>query len=253
MWKKKARTSMQKTVYRHLHSLVQQGLDLLFPPRCAGCRRVGHPLCPACWQTMQPLTAPLCRRCGMPLASGGEGCAACRHDAFQFDGLRCVNLYRDALRRTIHAFKYQGQTHLAEPLGLLLAEAFTHYNLHAHALVPLPLHPERQRQRGYNQATLLARVCAAHLKIPCLENLVIRRRPTRAQAGLNAQERVQNVAGAFALAPHRSPHALTGYTILLIDDVCTTGATLNACAAPLYACGIREVWGLVLGRPDTLI
>ena len=240
---------MQKTIYRRVHSLFQQGLDLLFPPCCAGCRGSGHLLCPACLQSMQPLTAPLCRRCGMPLADAAESCAACQHRTFHLDGLRCVNLYGDSLRRAIHAFKYQGQTRLAEPLGLLLAEAFTRYNLRAHALVPLPLHPQRQQQRGYNQATLLARVCATHLKVPCLENLVIRQHPTRAQVGLSVQERIQNVAGAFTLAPHQPALVPVGGPILLIDDICTTGATLNACAAPLYACGIREVWGLVLARP----
>lgn len=244
---------MQKIVYWHLHSLFQQGLDLLFPPRCVGCRHAGHLLCPACLRTMQPLTALCCRRCGMPLAATGERCAACQHRAFHLDGLRFVSFYQGALRNAIHALKYQGQTRLAEPLGLLLAEAFLRYNLHAHALVPLPLHPERQQQRGYNQAALLARVCAAYLKVPCLENLVIRRRPTRAQVGLSVQERIQNVAGAFALAPHRPARTLAGCSILLIDDVCTSGATLDACAAPLYACGIGEVQGLVLGRPDTLI
>lgn len=243
---------MYTGVYRRVHTLLQQGLDLLFPPRCAGCRRAGHLLCPACLQSMQPFTAPLCQRCGMPLARAAENCATCQRRTFQLDGLRCVNLYRGALRRAIHAFKYQGQVRLAEPLGFLLAEAFIRYNLRAHALVPLPLHSQRQRERGYNQATLLARVCAAHLKVPCLENLVVRQRPTRAQIGLSVQERIQNVAGAFALAPHQPARGLAGRTILLIDDVCTTGATLESCAAPLYACGIRQVWGLVLGRPDTL-
>ncbi len=243
---------MQKIVYQRVHSLLQQGLDLLFPPRCAGCGRAGHLLCPPCLRSMQPFTAPCCPRCGMPLTNA-ERCTACQYRTFHLDGVCCVNLYQGALRRAIHALKYRGQTRLAEPLGLLLAEAFMRYNLHAHALVPLPLHPERQRQRGYNQAALLARVCAAHLKVPCLENLVIRQRPTRTQIGLSVQERIQNVAGAFALAPHCSPHTLAGCTILLIDDVCTSGASLNACAAPLYACGIGEVRGLVLGWPNTLI
>ncbi len=240
---------MDGTFYRHAHEFLQRGLDLLFPPRCAGCQRCGHLLCSSCLRTMQPFSTPLCRRCGMPLASVAASCAACRRDHFRLDGLRFVNLYQGALREAIHALKYVGQKRLAEPLGLLLAQAFSAYGMSIDGLVPLPLHSQRQQQRGYNQSALLARVCARHLKLPCLEDLVIRQRATRTQVGLNVQERLQNVSGAFALAPNVNPCSLTWRRLLLIDDVCTTGASLEACAAPLYAAGVQEVWGLVLGRP----
>ncbi len=240
---------MQKLLYQHAHTLFQRGLDLLFPPRCAGCRRGGHLLCPGCLRTMQPLASPLCLRCGLPLATIATNCASCQQNRFRLDGLRCVNLYQGALREAIYALKYTGQQRLAEPLGLLLAQAFSAYGLRADGIVPLPLHAQRQRQRGYNQAVLLARVCAAHLQLPCLEDLVVRQRDTRTQVGLNMWERQQNVSGAFALAPYVKLRSLARHRLLLIDDVCTTGASLEACAAPLYAAGVQEVWGLVLGRP----
>lgn len=240
---------MQKFLPQRAQELLRDGLDLLFPPRCAGCQRGGHLLCPDCLRTMQPLTPPLCQRCGSPLAFPAGGCTFCLHNDLRFHGLRCVNLYQGPLRSAIHAFKYQGEQRLAEPLGLLLAWAFTRYHMRADAFVPLPLHEQRQRERGYNQATLLTRVCTAYLKVPCLEDCLIRWRPTRAQVGLSVQERRQNVAEAFALAPSAYAHRLAGCTIFLIDDVSTTGATLEACAAPLYACGVAEVWGLVLARP----
>jgi ComF family protein len=244
---------MDVVLSQRVRALFQHGLDLLFPPRCVGCQRGGSPLCSLCWQTMQPLAVPLCQSCGSPLTSTDEFCLACRYNRLHLHGLRCVNRYQGPLRKAIHAFKYDGQQRLAEPLGLLLAEAFRRYDMYADGIIPLPLHPQRQRQRGYNQASLLARVCATNLKVPCLEDWVERRRHTRAQVGLTLPERQQNVAGAFALTPGAFTQ-LAGYrSLLLIDDVSTTGATLTACAAPLYTAGIEQVWGLVLGRPYNLM
>lgn len=244
---------MPGTQFKRVNALLQQGLDLLFPPRCVGCRQSGHLLCPTCLRGMQPLPAPFCQHCGLPLITTAASCAACRQHRLHLHGLRCVHLYQNALINAIHALKYTGQPRLAEPLGLLLAGAFTQYGMRADALIPLPLHPQRQQQRGYNQAALLARSCAAHLNIPCREDLVARIRATRAQVGLNAQQRLQNVSGAFALAPTVQDRSLAGATLVIIDDVCTTGATLEACAAPLYAAGAREIWGLVLGRPGNRV
>ncbi len=241
---------MDEMFSQRVRALWQQGLDLLFPPHCAGCRRGGFLLCPTCRHTMQPLTTPFCERCGDPLSP--TGVCSCQYHRLQLHGLRYVNHYHGALRRTIHAFKYDGQQRLAEPLGLLLAKAFQRYGLHADGIIPLPLHPQRERARGYNQAVLLARVCAHHLKVPYLEKMVVRQRVTRAQVGLTWQERQQNVTGAFALTENGRACLPTYRSLLLIDDVCTTGATLEACAAPLYTAGVEQVWGLVLGRPNTL-
>ncbi|HEX7737315.1 MAG TPA: ComF family protein [Ktedonobacteraceae bacterium] len=244
---------MDRAFLTYTRALFQRGLDLLFPPRCVGCLYGGHLLCPLCWQTMQPLTRPLCEHCGAPLSETGEICSSCRYHRLQLHGLRCVNNYQGPLRKAIHALKYDGQQRLAEPLGLLLAGAFQHYEMDVDGIVSLPLHPLRQRERGYNQAALLASSCATHLKVPYLEDLVIRQRITRPQVGLAFHERLQNVAGAFTLATGARAR-LPGYrALLLIDDVSTTGATLEACAAPLYAAGVQHIWGLVLGRPYNLI
>lgn len=244
---------MERAFSRYTRALVQRGLDLLFPPRCAGCQSSGHLLCPRCWQSMQPLAMLLCQHCGAPLGEANEICASCRYHRLQFHGLRSVNNYQGPLRKTIHALKYDGQQRLTEPLGLLLARAFQWYGMRADGIVPLPLHPLRLQERGYNQAELLARSCATYLKVPYLADLVIRQRITRPQVGLPFYERQQNVTGAFALAPGAHERLRAYRTLLLIDDVATTGATLEACAAPLYAAGVQEVWGLVLGRPYNLI
>jgi predicted amidophosphoribosyltransferase len=173
---------MQTLLYQQAHTLFQRGLDLLFPPRCAGCQQSGSLLCPACLRSMQPLATPCCQRCGAPLAQSADHCASCQW-----------------------------------------------------------------------QAILLARVCATHLKVPCLEGGVIRQHATRAQVGLSTRERQQNVLGAFALTSDAQARLFAYQRGVLIDDVATTGATLEACAVPLCAAGMHEVWGLVLARPVNLI
>lgn len=242
---------MEGVFSSRLRAFFQQGLDLLFPPPCVGCGRGGSLLCVTCRQTIQPFTSAICQICGTPVPPGGV-CLTEQYIHTHLHGLRALALYQGVLRQTIRALKYTGQRRLAEPLGLLLAGAFRHYQMRADAIIPLPLHAQRERQRGYNQATLLARVCATELRLPCLEQVVTRRIATKAQVGLTLTERHQNVAHAFALTPgtRLSPRY---QTLLLIDDVCTTGATLAACAAPLYAAGISEVWGLVLARPGKVV
>ncbi|HEY3993713.1 MAG TPA: double zinc ribbon domain-containing protein [Ktedonobacteraceae bacterium] len=211
-------------------ALFQSGLDLLFPPHCAGCQRGGSLLCPVCWQTMQPLAPPLCQICGTPLGTADESCPTCRYKRLHLHGLRSVSHYQGPLRKAVHALKYDGQQRLAEPLGLLLAEAFRRYGMHADGIIPLPLHPERQRQRGYNQAAVLARACAANLRVPCLEDIVFRQRITLAQVGLTLQERQRNVAGAFALTPDARTRLAHHHTLLLLDYWRNPG---SLCRAPL--------------------
>jgi ComF family protein len=230
---------------------IRRALDLLFPPHCTACQRNGHVLCSSCLAAIRPLTPPLCSHCSKPLLpySPYSLCYDCYIHPLRLSGLRAVSVYQEPLRSCIHALKYEGNTRLAEPLGLLLARSYRAYGLYADVIIPVPLHSERQRQRGYNQAFLLAQVSARLVGIPLSNSLVVRHRATSAQVGLAAQERHQNVAGAFLCGPAYTTGMLSGRTILIIDDVCTTGATIEACAAPLFAAGAQAVWGLVLARP----
>ncbi len=234
-------------IYTSQH-MLQQLLDLLFPPRCAACQYGGNVLCPACLATIRPLSPPYCLRCHTPL-SPGTACTKCCYMPLQLSGLRMVSRYEGALRLCIHALKYTGNRRLAEPLGTLLAQAYRHYGLHADMVTPVPLHSTRLRQRGYNQSLLLAQVCSQHIQIPLDASLLTRVRATASQVDLSLDERQGNVSGAFVCSPAFTRGALHGRDILLIDDVCTTGATLEACAAPLFAAGARAVWALVLARP----
>ncbi len=226
---------------------IQHLLDLLYPPRCAGCQRSGHVLCPSCLAQIPPLPAG-CQRCSGPLTAGGI-CASCQSAPLKFSSLRAVSAYQEPLRSYIHALKYDGNIRLAQPLGSLLAEAYGACGIRADALLPVPLHSDRYRQRGYNHAALLARACTSHINVPLIEQMLIRHRATLSQVGLQHWERQQNVQGAFSCSPAYAGGQLRGRTLLLIDDVSTTAATLEACAAPLFAAGATAVFGLVLARP----
>lgn len=228
--------------------ITQHILDIFFPPQCAGCKRSGAILCSSCVKEIRPLPLPLCQKCGSSLPSAGE-CRQCQGHPLGLSGLRAVSVYQEPLRSFIHAFKYAGNTRLAEPLGHILAQFYTYYGIQADMIIPVPLHPERQRQRGYNHAFLLGEVCAAQVGVPMYDNVLTRLRATSAQVGLTGKERYQNMAGAFVCTAQFATDALFGRRIVIIDDVYTTGATLQACAGPLFAAGARSVWGLVLARP----
>jgi ComF family protein len=237
-----------RVIWKQSRSVLQQFLDILFPVHCAGCQRTGQVLCPVCIAQIQPLPSPFCQLCGTPLSPEGT-CKNCQYRSLKLNGQRALSLYQEPLRGCIHALKYDGNTRLAEPLGLLLAQAYRRYGMQADVLIPVPLHSERQRQRGFNHASLLAKVCSAHLGVQMNDSVLVRHRATVAQVDLHPSERYQNVAGAFACPSVAASAVLYGHRIVIIDDVSTTSATLEACATPLFAAGAKEIWGLVLARP----
>jgi ComF family protein len=230
--------------------ILPYALDLLFPPRCASCKRGGHIICPPCIASITAPTLPRCLHCQAQLTPTGV-CKHCLSHPLALSGVRAVGIYEGPLRACIHSLKYKGNQRIAEFLGLLLANIYLGQHLQADVLIPVPLHSERHRQRGYNQSALLARVCSAHTGIPQREDILIRSRPTPPQVGSGIQARRHNVSGAFLCTPAFTGGRLTRQRIIIIDDVCTTGATLEACAAPLFAAGARSVWGLVLARPGS--
>jgi ComF family protein len=155
-----------------------------------------------------------------------------------------VSFFEGTLREAIHCFKYKNMRALAEPLGGLLVDFWPQLPDPVDVLVPVPLHRRRLRERGYNQAQLLTRHLGVAVSVPVVCDALCRVRYTTSQVGLGLRERRENVAGAFSCAGGR----LQGKRVLLIDDVCTTGATLEACCMALKAGGARSVWALTVAR-----
>lgn len=234
-------------------SLPQRALDLLFPPRCVHCRRTSEPLCAACFSAMEAPAAPRCERCDRPLdAAAGPRCGACRAlsggpQPPALDRIVVALRYDGATRSAIRALKFGRQRRLALPLAYLLTMAALRAGTEVDVIIPMPLHVKRGRERGYNQAALLARPLARALGAPVNERSLARIRATQPQTRLNHIERRANVAGAFGLV--RSAEALAGKRIALVDDVTTTGATLGAAAEALRVAQPAAIFAFAVARP----
>ena len=230
---------------------VTAALDLVFPPLCPVCDGIlgagrHDPLCGACWEGFGRIAPPWCRCCGAPL--GIEGlCGACRGRRPRFAYARAAVLYGDLVREAIHAFKFGGRRGLANPLGDLLAGLGLSALPGAapDALVPVPLHPRRARERGYDQALLLARRLERAWSLTVVADALLRAVPTQPQTDLDAAARRRNVRDAFAV---RRPELIAGRHVVLVDDVLTTGATAGECARALYRAGAAAVGVLTVAR-----
>jgi ComF family protein len=225
-------------------------LDLVLPPSCLGCREViDRPgLCAACWRRLTFLAPPWCSCCGLPFEQAiGDGaiCAACAGDAPDFDRARAALAYDDASRPLLLAFKHGDRLEGVATFAGWLNAAARDCLADADLIAPVPLHRWRLWARRYNQAAELARALSRRSAVACDPCLLLRRRRTNSQGGLSAAGRRRNVAGAFAL---RQGADIAGRRILLVDDVFTTGATLNGCARVLKRAGAARVDCAVLAR-----
>jgi ComF family protein len=217
-------------------------LDLVLPPRCGGCGRLGSLYCERCRLRTRLLEEPICLRCGAEVEHARSSCS-CRGRIRRLTRLRSAAAYEGPLEKALHHFKYDGRRPLAAPLALLLAERLAVEGLAAEAVTWVPLHARRRRRRGYNQAELLGRELARLCRLPPLSGLV-RLRDTPPQVGLDRLRRQSNVAGAFGWVGVE----LERRSLLLVDDVATTGATLDACAGALKAAGAGAVIGFTVAR-----
>jgi len=221
-------------------------LDALLPRRCLGCRRRGAWMCAACSGQVHKLRPPVCDLCGREIAAR-QRCQACARQPPKWAGMRAAARYELLLREAIHSLKYAGHRGLAVELAAWLEVAAAAYVDQVEVLVPVPLHPARERARGYNQSALLARELGQRCHLPVEGELLARVVDTRDQVKLTRAERQRNVRGAFACT---HANAVAGRSLLLVDDVCTTGSTLLACAAALTAAGAGSVRAVVLARQD---
>ncbi|MGI8553871.1 MAG: ComF family protein [Dehalococcoidia bacterium] len=219
-------------------------LDLLFPPRCGICGALGAFLCSACRLSLHEASPPRCPRCWR---SGGKIlCPDCRQSPSPLEGIRSVYCFEGGAQTLVYQLKYQRLHALAQPMGELLAVWLAGQPLPVDLLVPVPLHRRRQRMRGFNQSERLGRVIAERSGIELDSRTLRRRRNTPQQTRLaDKLQREINVRGAFACQ-----RRLEGRRVLLVDDVCTTGATLRECATSLHEAGALSVWALTFARAD---
>lgn len=227
-------------------------LSVILAPSCAVCeslidRPLGGPVCEACWNEVRGLAPPLCDACGEPLRTwrprdvAEHRCPRCRRTRRLVRRAQALGAYDGALRSIIHAFKYEGRRSLGRRLSKTMRDQAGDLLEGADAVVPVPLHAARRRERGFNQAVDLA----SGLGRPVLHGLV-RIRATAVQAELPEAQRHRNVRGAFAA--RRAVTAWRGAVVVLVDDVSTTGATLESCATALLDVGILEVRALTAAR-----
>lgn len=233
---------------RVLRSTARAAVDVVFPITCIGCGTDDTWFCDACRQTIQPIV-PSCIGCGARTLHGLT-CGACQHTR-RVRGVVAVGRYADPLLRTaVHALKFQGVRTIAAPLGAMLARALgpaLGTTAEEYTLVPIPLARRRERARGFNQSMLLAEAVHDCLSLP-LFPLLARKKSAPPQTSVDAhlpELRQQNIAGMFSLA--EDMHTVPEKCVLL-DDVATTGATLEEAAGVLYHHGAREAWGAVICR-----
>ena len=229
--------------------------DIIFPPRCLGCAEILHPptrqlFCPTCNEKIKFITGNLCPVCGTtffdsPAAS--HLCGNCLENKTYFSCARAVVSYETIILHAIHQFKYGSNISVGALLASFMADFsfpdvdFTDYSL----IIPVPLHIKRLRERGFNQSLVLARALAKKWQIPIDFSLLKRHKFTETQTGLHKAERNKNIKGAFEVSDKKK---IDGKNIILIDDVYTTGATINECAKTLIKAGAQKVAVLTLAR-----
>jgi competence protein ComFC len=219
-------------------------LGLLLPVTCAVCRRVGDLLCPECRLTLPYIKTALCSRCGRTLPNPTAYCHRCARQPLLLRQIICTFFFKDPLAGLIHQLKYNGSFALAEPLGDMMAAAWPEAPAHIDLIVPIPLHKQRQKMRGYNQAALLAHRLGQQWGLPVDESGLQRSRYTQPQVGLSLAERQRNVTGAFTI----ESDLFVGQRVLVVDDVYTTGSTMSAAGKALLEAKAEAVWGYCAAR-----
>lgn len=220
---------------KNLKELWESFLSAIYPNlRCVFCGKealyADEGVCEKCLQTLPFITGEVCQKCGMPIAHHGTLCLECKHKTYAFDYARALALFSEQTVKPIYDLKYNHAAFVAEKLGALMASYYTQFYQVRPLVIPVPLFPDRQKERGYNQSELLAKAFCKHTGFTMDTRVVERVKDTPTQTHLNKEERAENLAEAFRVV---NGAAITGKDILLIDDVFTTGATTNALSAEI--------------------
>lgn len=216
---------------------------MLFPPRCGGCDKLGERWCTECQQKLAPVPGPVCEICGEPQSQIGI-CQDCNSARPAFKALRSCFVFKEPLRPALHKLKYRQEIGLGEALAWNVAQYLDVLGWRADCILPIPLSQQRMSERGYNQVGLVAQPLARLMSWEYDPNALKRSRHTRSQVGLSAQQRHENVSGAF----WADERFVKGKTILIVDDVATTGATLNSASQALATAGAEKVLALTIAK-----
>ncbi|MBB6122587.1 ComF family protein [Sphingobium subterraneum] len=232
-------------------------VDYALPPRCPGCGAIvqeDHSFCLSCWQGMRLLGAPCCACCGAPFEwDEGEGalCGPCIESPPAFDSARAVMAYGDVARTVAMRLKYGRRTGLARLMGKHMARLLPEGEDAPRVIIPVPLHRWRLWSRGFNQSALIADDLARRTGLPVDKLVLVRSRPTRPLRQMSPVQRAKTVRGAFSVDPRRSA-SIRGRSVVLIDDIHTTGSTAQECVRTLQKAGARSVhlicWARVLAE-----
>lgn len=236
---------------KQVRNLTNELFSLVFPPVCVNCRKVGELLCADCQAEIPWVRAPICPACGRILLTQTPICDVCRGHPLPLKQIRAATVFSGIMPHVIHRMKYNGAFALAGPLAEMMVQAWPDWEMDVDLVIPIPLHPQRQKKRGYNQSELLVRAFCDHLSLPHDAHSLRRVRSTPPQVGLNAVERQANMHNAFVvngLGATAVQRTIIGKNILLVDDVCTTGATLAAAADVLLAAGANSVSAYCVAR-----
>ncbi len=225
------------------YHLFWQSLDWIYPPKCGGCGEPGKTWCDACQKSILKISGKICDLCGYPIRDN-QVCQGCNKYDPHFDAIRSWAVYSGSVKEAIHSLKYQNNLSLGEVFSHSLAGLVKKAGWKVDAVIPVPLSKARMKQRGYNQAWLLGYPVALQLQVPIDTSSVQRTKNTESQVHLNPEERAVNLKDAFGSTKMRWKDK----NVLLIDDVITTGSTINECARALKFSGVKEVYGVSVAR-----
>ncbi len=236
-------SSLNTTIIKHLYLLEWNALDWLFPPECVKCGEPGTNWCDSCQKKIEIIQKVVCPICGIPSKTNAV-CPQCKQHPPTLDWLRSWAIYNETLKTFIHALKYKNNRRLATTFANAIAEIYKNNPYPVDFITVVPLSKKRTRQRGYNQVALIAKALQPQINLKFHPEAICRIRNTETQVGKNFHERAINVIGAF----RANPMLVQDKSILILDDVYTTGATLNACTNALKNAGASRIIGITAAR-----
>lgn len=231
-------TNLKYSLYRSAWS----ALDLLFPPVCGGCEKIGSRWCEECQSKVKILSGIVCEVCGLPQEQVGT-CKTCLMDRPHFRMLRAWTIFEDPIQNALHKLKYRKDMSMGDAIAYHMLPFVQRLNWQIDMLIPVPLGKARMKQRGYNQVAMIAKPLSIALQIHYASNELTRKKETRTQVGLTKLERKKNVEAAF-----QASASVKRKNIVVMDDVSTTGATLSSIAKSLYDAGAENVYALTVAR-----